>query len=219
MKSLVTAGFGALAIAVVTAPATATVFFEEGTTVKYAFAGTSGANPLIGAQGFLTLTLTSLVGNTATFSYKLENMSDPMTQPFIRLVAFGFRTEPVFQTASIDVAGFPNVSVPGSFGTLGPRRLCVHAGASCRGTLTDGIASGETVQGKFSIVFASVLDSFHIAAPAIRWQATGLNGKGAGVGVGTVVPEPAMWALLISGFGLVGVTLRRRRADIAAISA
>lgn len=29
--------------------------------------------------------------------------------------------------------------------------------------------------------------------------------------VGNAVPEPASWALLIAGFGLVGVTLRRRR--------
>jgi hypothetical protein len=29
------------------------------------------------------------------------------------------------------------------------------------------------------------------------------------------VPEPASWAMLIAGFGLVGVKLRRRRAAIA----
>jgi hypothetical protein len=30
-----------------------------------------------------------------------------------------------------------------------------------------------------------------------------------------VVPEPASWAMLIAGFGLVGATMRRRRAAIA----
>ena len=29
------------------------------------------------------------------------------------------------------------------------------------------------------------------------------------------VPEPATWAMLIAGFGLVGATMRRRRAAIA----
>ena len=30
------------------------------------------------------------------------------------------------------------------------------------------------------------------------------------------VPEPESWALMISGFGLAGVVLRRRRALVAA---
>lgn len=32
---------------------------------------------------------------------------------------------------------------------------------------------------------------------------------------GTAVPEPATWALLISGFGISGMAIRRRRAQIA----
>ena len=33
--------------------------------------------------------------------------------------------------------------------------------------------------------------------------------------VSGAVPEPASWAFMISGFGLVGVTMRRRNAAIA----
>ena len=33
---------------------------------------------------------------------------------------------------------------------------------------------------------------------------------------GSVVPEPASWAMLIAGFGLVGAVARRRRAATAA---
>jgi hypothetical protein len=31
-----------------------------------------------------------------------------------------------------------------------------------------------------------------------------------------VVPEPASWAMLIAGFGLVGATQRRRKVVVAA---
>ncbi len=30
-----------------------------------------------------------------------------------------------------------------------------------------------------------------------------------------IVPEPATWAMMLAGFGLVGVAMRRRRADFA----
>jgi hypothetical protein len=31
--------------------------------------------------------------------------------------------------------------------------------------------------------------------------------------VGTQVPEPSNWAMMIAGFGLLGATMRRRRTD------
>lgn len=35
----------------------------------------------------------------------------------------------------------------------------------------------------------------------------------------SVIPEPATWGMLIAGFGMVGVTMRRRRTGIARINA
>jgi len=49
-------------------------------------------------------------------------------------------------------------------------------------------------------------DTTNFVLPAIR-----LNGSAA-----AVVPEPASWALMILGFGLVGVAARRRSATVAA---
>ena len=34
--------------------------------------------------------------------------------------------------------------------------------------------------------------------------------------VGGAIPEPATWAMLLTGFGLVGATMRRRAAATAA---
>ena len=36
-----------------------------------------------------------------------------------------------------------------------------------------------------------------------------------GGGVGGTVPEPAMWALMVVGFGLIGASLRRRERRTA----
>ena len=35
----------------------------------------------------------------------------------------------------------------------------------------------------------------------------------------SVIPEPATWAMLITGFGLVGFAMRRRKASIASVAA
>lgn len=43
-----------------------------------------------------------------------------------------------------------------------------------------------------------------------------VTGEGRVVTPGDVVPEPASWAMMITGFGLVGVAARRRRTAVAA---
>lgn len=49
------------------------------------------------------------------------------------------------------------------------------------------------------------LDNF-----AVRYQSTGLNGEGSGVGqpITTPVPEPTTWAMMLLGFGFVGGAMR-----------
>ena len=59
-----------------------------------------------------------------------------------------------------------------------------------------------------------------------RWQSVAGNFQGtSGIGMGTgdggfdpgggEVPEPATWAMLIAGFGLVGAVARRRRGALS----
>lgn len=49
--------------------------------------------------------------------------------------------------------------------------------------------------------------------PNITFSPGGIGGGGGGAGA---VPEPASWALMIAGFGLIGSALRRRTAVLAA---
>lgn len=59
-------------------------------------------------------------------------------------------------------------------------------------------------------------DAFVAAAPGLKGKARVLYADNFGTQGFVVagVPEPASWALMISGFGLIGVSARRRRAGV-----
>lgn len=67
---------------------------------------------------------------------------------------------------------------------------------------------------------------YQLASPSSSgsWSTAGLVNRNGGqlglshlsfFGSETAVPEPAQWALMIGGFGLVGAAMRRRRAPVA----
>lgn len=70
---------------------------------------------------------------------------------------------------------------------------------------------------------ADFLDTQIIAgltAQFVRYRVVAANGENPGLSnlsfVGTAVPEPQAWALLVVGFGMVGVVARRRKTVFAA---
>jgi hypothetical protein len=71
---------------------------------------------------------------------------------------------------------------------------------------TFGIASGGTVS---SLRLGFLTNNQTIAS-------TSLVGALNSQAVGGAIPEPATWAMLLTGFGLVGATMRRRAAATAA---
>ena len=77
------------------------------------------------------------------------------------------------------------------------------------GPFYSNYATALATAGGFGVLrFSILLDSFGGADKTFIIGADGLHAAGA-------VPEPVTWALMIGGFGLVGLALRRRRAIAA----
>jgi hypothetical protein len=76
--------------------------------------------------------------------------------------------------------------------------------------LGDGSAAGETAEDRFfGVVHLAGIRTITISMPdSADWEMDHLQ-------YGAAVPEPATWAMLLAGFGLVGATARRRRQGIA----
>ena len=66
--------------------------------------------------------------------------------------------------------------------------------------------------------FASTINLTGLTARYVRYNVLEANGGNVGISDITfnTVPEPASWALMIIGFGMVGVAARRRVATVAA---
>ncbi|QMW22749.1 PEPxxWA-CTERM sorting domain-containing protein [Sandaracinobacteroides saxicola] len=111
--------------------------------------------------------------------------------------------------------GFSDGECCGSFAGVGPVRFSAVDGlGNALGTLSatvgDGVANGTTAEDRFfGVINPGGIGSITITMPfSTDWEVDHLQ-------YGSMVPEPATWAMLIAGFGLVGGTLRRRRAAIA----
>lgn len=186
---------------------------------------------------FLTPTLLSLAHLQATFSFTgtapdgspASSFAGILAQPNL---AGGF---------SFIYAGAPDLVVDGHTyhtganllsGTFGGAAIVGQNGATSGSTL-DATSSGGTVNftsdfltfmavgdRSFSLSMTSVLDPLNASAgqslDSFGAVSTGSFEAAIGGGGGQGgVPEPASWALMILGFGAVGLTLRRRRTAIA----
>lgn len=87
-------------------------------------------------------------------------------------------------------------------------------------TLTDVIINGNSYAAELAANNGLTLSVFNVPINAFALNTIRVIGSGQGSYSGTVsfqataVPEPAAWAMMLCGFGLVGFAMRRRRTNV-----
>ncbi len=221
-SAFVALAFGASAghaLTFVNSGPTSTVTVEKTDLLKDFIVFTDGSTANSdGLFGKITMELASFTANSFTFNYRVENTS-VSPAPNSRLGQFGFNVTPGapgnggsnFTVADIATDHFQLAS-SGNFNGLGNREVCLTVGNNCSGGGNAGILSGvaNSKVGQLIFTYAGAQQSITFGNFVTRWQA-GQNGSSASGGSVAIVPEPATWAMMIGGFGLVGGAMRRRR--------
>ena len=156
-----------------------------------------------GSIASLLLTLTGGSGNAYNFTYSISTPSNA------NLVGFAFDTDPAL-TGVTGVSGPLAFAANANFPGIGTVDGCFYSGNNC------GAANNQATSfaGGFTLNFGSApvtLSDF-----VDRYASIGGSGGPSGEGHGTMVqpvPEPATWALMLLGFGGIGMVIRRRRSS------
>ena len=201
-----------------------------GTPTEITFNGISDGSVLSGLSGDLVLTLSGITttATTTTFAFDFDftNTSDPAIWDTARITGFGFDVDPNFSSATLTSTTFLYMG-SGNYPDNGLSdhsvELCFtnNPGGgpnppNCAGS-NGGIAIGDTGDGSFTLTFNDpLLTQITLSGFIDRYQglasdtypnitsATGIPGVGG-------VPEPATWAMMLVGVGMIGSSMRRRR--------
>jgi hypothetical protein len=213
-----------LAAALPAAPAHAAVSFGPSLGATHSFAFESLTDPLTGLpvsgtdtlDAKLDLTLVSTDGFTFAFTYKLVNAASGSFSK-ARIAGFGF-----------DVSADPSgASSTGKFGRAFSGEVvpgfvtdfCAMAGGSgCNANSGSGITSKDgPALGQLSLTYGQKQSMVSLSNVYVRWHDAQTKQPVPAVTITDFTdtepaPEPAAWAMMIAGFGLVGVAIRRRRS-------
>lgn len=186
------------------------------------------------AQASLTFQIT---GDTFNEPFTITNNSSPG----IRITAFGITLITPYGFDTVD-GGFGNDPVPfapigGTAATTGYTGPASFADGSNSLAFTfNNFDPGESFRWNIDVDRSSTVLTVTgrdlIGSTGYADFGNGLRGTGTFVGLGSTgsqfqinafaptpsVPEPATWAMMIGGFGLVGTAMRRRRATLAALA-
>lgn len=188
------------------------------------FSGNGGPS-IPGLTSSITFNFLGTVGTTYQFSYSMANTSGAPIDAS-RLTIFGFNTDPNVTGVSTGVGDLFNVIASGNqpnglanidvcFKDSGPTNNCTGANS--------GLSIGAAASGTFNLNFANLPAKLVLSDFSVRYQ--GIDSRalqisdGSASGVPTGVPEPAAWAMMLAGFGLVGSSMRRRGTRMATVTA
>jgi hypothetical protein len=221
------------AVAVVTVPSTPASFSALNQSVNLNFGqGYVGSTPQPGLTATAIFRLSSLSGgNTTTnwtnWTFTIDNLANTSSGSVMtsRLSSFGFDVAPNVSSAS--GSGMFDLTTRNSNISNGISvEVCFrNAGGNCAGGGNGGLTIGQSIPNgtfqtnTFTLIFSQAQSAINLDRFVVRYQSINtIGGVSDGSGVGVVgenlfdpVPEPANWAMLIAGFGLIGAVARRRR--------
>jgi hypothetical protein len=215
MRNLLLATAALLAIST---PADAGIVFDStmiGKDVTFNFNGfntpEASGGIIDGLSALATFRLTSISNGAFSFAFTIDNTSAIAS----RVSVFGFDTQPDVANASIASAVYSQATLNGNVPNLDGSnafRTC-FSGQNCSGGGNAGITPADApASGSFVLQVASAATALSVDRAFVRYQSLTLPGINSATGLGTItaVPEPATWAMMIGGFGLVGAVARRR---------
>lgn len=145
----------------------------------------------------------------------VSNTSTAPTTSTLTAVGFDMGGYDNIVSASADGVYFSEVDTNGQFPMgLGRLDVCVTGfNSQCAGN-GGGLTAGESETFYLMLTMSDAITSFTMSDFAVRYQAiySGEDFQGAsGIGLVTIIPEPATWLMMIIGFGIVGASTRRTR--------
>lgn len=202
------------------------------------FNGVDGAGQIAGVQGtngseYITDLFTANAGDSLNFyfNYITTDGSDYTDYAFAELLDGGLNHIAWLFTARTTPSGdtSPGFALPANDGLLNPASSAINPNATtfsglggdsgscwaagCGNTGWIESVYGITTGGDYALRLgvSNVSDVRYDSALAF----SGVTVAGTSVSIPGGVPEPATWAMLIGGVGLVGTARRRQRAKIA----
>jgi hypothetical protein len=199
--------------------ATTLSFDSVGDTGRFGFSGIEGVAGTENVAAVLTLTLRARTANSFLLDYAISNDTGGSFDK-ATLLSFGFDiAQPLFSAVATGVYDRTGTgAVPG----FGPVDLCVLAGGPagvCNGNSNAGVKVGEAAgRGTLTLRLSTPSTSLELDNSFVRWGNVRSKRPDIkvpeGISEGLVLmepaPEPATWAMMIAGFGLVGTALRQK---------